>query len=118
MTEQKAKEFAYIKYAIILIGILGHIVFTIKGERKEKLAERKYHNRAIEGVVEEIKFYENQRGAPSFYISDTCITFGIEGLKLIPFIKQHDSIVKRTGSNTITIYRKDEKGNWVFIKAR
>ncbi len=118
MSEKGIKEILYIKYAIILIGIVGFVIFIAIGEKKDKLAEIKFHELAIKGVVVEINFFKSDHGTPSFYINGAWHNFDLLGHKLLPYTFPNDSLVKKSGSDTIQIYRKSEGGEWVLIKAR
>lgn len=117
MNNDKINEYIYIKYAIILIGIVGLILFVRMGERKDKLADKRFHDLKINGVIEQIKFFENQRGTPSFYIAGTWHNFGLFGHMITPFAKLNDSIAKNYQSDTINIFRKNEASNWIYFKS-
>jgi hypothetical protein len=118
MSKKGIKEILHIKYAIILIGVIGFIIFILIGEKKNKLAEIKYHELAIKGIVEEIKYFDNYRGTPSFYINGAWHNFDLHGHRLTSFTIPKDSLVKKSGSDTIQIYRKNEGDEWELIIAR
>lgn len=118
MSNKEIKEISYIKYAIILIGVVSFAIFIFIGEKKNKLAEIKYNELAIKGVVVEIKFFQSQHGTPSFYINGAWHNFDLQGHKLISYILPNDSLVKNCGSDTIQIYRKKEGGDWELIIER
>lgn len=118
MNKKVIKEILYIKYAIILIGVIGFIIFILIGEKKNKLAETRYLELAIKGVIVEINFFKSDHGAPSFYINGAWHNFDLQGHKIIPYAIPNDSLVKNSGSDKIQIYRKKESGEWELIIER
>jgi len=118
MSKKEIKEISYIKYTIILIGVIGLIIFIVKGEKMNMLAEIRYHELEIKGIVVEINYFKNDHGTPSFNINGDWHNFDLHGHKLIPYTISNDSLVKKSGSDTIQIYRKKEEGEWELVIAR
>lgn len=118
MCKKGTKEISYLKYSIILIGVVGFLIFIVIGEKKNKLAEMRYQELAIKGIVVEINFFKSDHGTPSFYINGGWHNFDLQGHKLIPYTIPNDSLVKKSGSDTIQIYRKKVGGEWELIIAR
>lgn len=118
MDNKGIKEISYIKNIIILIGVVGVFSFIIIGERRDKLAEKRYHEIAIEGMVDEINFFRSYHGTPSFKIKGAWYNFDLHGHKVLPFVKPGDSLVKKQGFDAIQIYRKNSDGEWELIMER
>jgi hypothetical protein len=112
------KTINLIRILFIFFSIIGLIIFIINGERNDKLADIRFNVLEINGIITDIKYFENKRGFPDYLINDKWIYLGLNGEKIQNHVIINDSLCKNSGSDTINIYRKNENDEWVLIKAR
>lgn len=112
------KTINLIRILFITFWLIGLIIFIIRGERSDKLADIRFIKHELKGTVADIKYFENQRGFPDYLINGKWIYLGLNGEKVQNHIRINDSLCKNSGSDTIQIYRKKEGGEWELIIAR
>ncbi len=102
----------HIKLIFFIIVACAFIVFFINGYYEDKKAQTAFVEKEFHGIINEIKYNEGRRGFPDLKISNNWIYLGLNGEKIQKYIKVSDSIAKDSGTETIKVYRKNNKGNW------
>lgn len=96
----------YIIAAWIIVGTIVFIIYpTIT-------THRDYVNSSFNYKINEIEFRPGHRGTPYLKL-DTgwYLLRSIEEMKMVPYIQAGDSVVKKKGSTTIKVFRKDSEGH-------
>jgi len=102
----------HIKLIFFIIVACAFIVFFINGYYKDKKAQTAFVEKEFHGIILEIKYVEGNRGDPYVQIGSQWFVFGINEDKVRDYIKVSDSITKDSGTETIKIFRKNNKGTW------
>lgn len=103
-----------IKIYISIIGllILGVITITLFSKSDNSWNNEEYH-----GMIEGIYPNEYYHGFPQLkFTNGELIQLGIKEEMIFNYIQIGDSIVKPSGSEIISVFRKDRNGNWVEKK--
>lgn len=103
----------YIKLAFFFIVFCAFILFFINGYYRDKNAQTAFTEKEFHGIIMEIKYIEGRRGFPDLKINGEWIYLGLNGEKIQNYIEVSDSIVKKSGTETIKVYRKNSKGVWI-----
>jgi hypothetical protein len=74
--------------------------------------KKEYVQRKYSGIISEIRNLEGNRDLPDIRINNQWIPFSIDDSKVKHYIQVGDSIVKKSGTEIIDIYRKDLNGDW------
>jgi hypothetical protein len=102
----------HIKLIFFIIAACAFIVFFINGYYKDKKEQTAFIEEEFHGIIMEIKYVEGNRGDPYVKIGNQWIVFGPREDKVRNYISVEDSIVKKMGTVTIKVYRKNVKGSW------
>ena len=94
--------------AIISLLIVGLISIFIYSKFDNSWKNSKYHG-IIEGIFPNPYF----AGLPQIRLNNQLIQLKIHEENVISYIQIGDSIVKTSGSTIVSVFRKDENGNWV-----
>ncbi len=101
----------YINIFIILCGVLFIAFVVVTSE----IAERRFKNSAYSGIVKEKVFKPNRRGFSDVLVDSVWHKLGIQEDDVGVIVAVGDSIVKKSGSSRILLYRKDSSGFWVVV---
>jgi hypothetical protein len=105
-------KISLVNLVYIIIVISAFIVFFRYGYSIDKRAQASFREMEFHGVIKEIIYSEGKRGFPDLQIDNQWIFLGLNGEKIQNHIKVSDSIVKNSGTETIKIYRKNNKKGW------
>ncbi len=101
-----------IKIIVLSIGILGMVVFISYAICASIESDRLFLNQGYSGKIKNIRFVEGHRGYPDIYLNNSWHTIGGHESKIMHYIQINDSIVKKSGSGTIYIYRMTSDGKF------
>ncbi len=68
-------------------------------------------NREYQGTIMEIKWLQYRRGCPDILVNGNWVELTYDEQFLFKNIKVGDSIVKRSGSDRVLIFRRDPSNN-------
>lgn len=103
----------HIKLIFFFIVFFAFILFFVKGYQMDKKAQTAFIEKEFHGIIMEIKYIEGRRGFPDLKINGEWIYLGLNGEKIQNYIEISDSIIKRSGTETIKVYKKNSKGVWI-----
>lgn len=106
-TERKYKQITLIVIVISFIVFIAYAFFY-----KDYIANERFFNERISGIINEEKHFEGDRGYPWLKIDGQWKNIGKFGVWAQRYSNVGDSIVKDSGTMTIIIYRKNEENKW------
>lgn len=106
---EQAKRFFII--FLILCGTACILLIAITNE----IGKHRYIESSYFGIVKEKVYKPNHAGMPNVLIDSTWHYFGIREVEGNTIVEVGDSIVKRSGTSRILLYRKDSSGFWVEV---
>jgi hypothetical protein len=87
------------------------VIYFMLDYRKKR---NNWKNKDYFGIIEGINPNPYFAGFPQLkLLNGDLIQLGIREESIFPFIQIGDSIVKNSGSTIVSVFRKDENGNWV-----
>jgi hypothetical protein len=96
--------------SLILVGVFflfAHLHSRhLEGKAIEKFLVKEYH-----GIINEI-IYPKRGAFPYVKVDSALLHFGMSEVKVRSYIQIKDSIVKKSGTTEIIVYRKNLKGEW------
>ena len=98
------------KIVFIILGI-SFVFFFISAYVHLKKGKNRFLNEEYIGILINIKEVKNNRGAHHIQIKNNWISLG-HSIKVQNYIQIGDSIVKKSGTKTIKVYRKKINGKW------
>jgi len=101
----------FFKIVFIITAFLTLIIFIIEGFYKDKKGRETFIQESYHGIINDIVFFEGNRGFPLLKINNNWHTCGILESKIQNYIKVGDSISKNSGREEIKVYRKNINGN-------
>ena len=107
--KKKYKTIAIIAFFIVLFS-----GFFLRGYFMNKKAEEAFINeKEYAGLIEEIVYFNGNRGLPKIKIVNQWVLFGgkLEAT-VSTYIEVGDSISKSPGENIIKVYRRNKSGQW------
>lgn len=78
------------------------------------LADKLFLNSSYNVKIKAIEFREGHRGFPHIKLDTGWYLLNVDEIKIIPYAQTGDSIVKKSGSSVIKVYRKDLNGKLVI----
>jgi hypothetical protein len=98
-----------IKYLFIGFIILFGVYFFLSNWYESQLLHVNYLKTSYNGIINKIE--DGDRGSKDLNLSNgKWITLGSSNPGV--YVQVGDSIIKESGSETITVYRKDKNGIW------
>lgn len=101
-----------IKYIVIAFVIILFCSFILYVFKLNNTGVEEFKNKEYIGVIDEIRRLEGKRGLSDIKIKNNWVSLDVLDSKIMSYIKVNDSVVKKSGSETITIYRKNKDGVW------
>lgn len=92
--------------------ILAFSVFFIYGFIQILISRKNYKADDYYGIITDIKHFKGDRGNPSIKVQNNWISLGPYGGKIQNYIQIGDSIVKKSGTPTIIVYRTNNYNDW------
>ncbi len=105
------KKVKQVYFSILILAFIGFIVYGFIFNQKghKRWIEQSYH-----GIIEGIFPNDYQFGDPQIRLeNNNLIQLGGREEMIFNYIQIGDSIVKPSGSEVISVFRKDENGKWV-----
>jgi|GEM_PF-3744293 len=99
-----------IKLIYFLIIAIGFFAFFIRGYYQNKKAHTAFVDAEYQGIIKEI--HQGPRGFSKLTIGSLTMNLGLDEQKIQNYIHISDSIVKKSGTTEIIVYRKNPKGAW------
>jgi len=104
-----------IKKYVIIIVIISFIIFFVYHFYLSYQGKQDFIKKSYKGIITEIHYIEGKRDLPDIKINNKLISIDIDESKVKPYIQIGDSILKKSGTETIKVYRKNSKGEW-YVK--
>src|SRR4051812_43281336 len=100
------KQIMIMIFAIVFLAFIGNAIYNAK------IGLTKFTSIEYDGVITDIKHHNGDRGIPDIKINNQWMNLDYYGYKVRNYIKTGDSIVKKSGTEAIVVYRKNLSNEW------
>lgn len=113
MRSDKRNVFKAYRLVLLFLTVTLVVVFFTTMGYPWYIAEKNFLDSRYSYRIDEIRFEEGHRGVPSIRIDSVWHLLKASELKVVPYIKVGDSLVKHSGTKEIIVFRRDNANKLV-----